>query len=80
MSNKKDTKVYKFDPEGIYTDIGVMTSEERFKAFSELLENKKVGIPFCQLGEFLLYCYWRDVEPILDRYSKISEVQWISLA
>ena len=63
----------------VYTDIGRLTVEKRNEYFNELIETKRVGIPFCQLGEFLLYCYWKDVKPSLSTYSRISEVQWLTI-
>jgi len=63
----------------VYTDIGRLTVEKRNEYFHELIQEKRVGIPFCQLGEFLLYCYWKDVHPKLDDYSRISEIQWLTI-
>ena len=63
----------------VYTDIGRLSVENRNKYFNELMADKHVGIPFCQLGEFLLYCYWMSVFPKLDTYSRISEIQWLEI-
>jgi hypothetical protein len=63
----------------VYTDIGRLKVEKRNEYFNELIETKRIGIPFCQLGEFLLYCYWKGIKPKLAHYSIISEVQWLTI-
>ena len=63
----------------VYTDIGRLTVEKRNKYFNELVTDRRVGIPFCQLGEFLLYCYWKGIHPELGSYSIMSEVQWLKI-
>lgn len=62
-----------------YTDIGRLTIPQRNKYFNTLIETKKVGIPFCQLGEFLSYCYWKSVYPALDCFNMASEIQWLKI-